>query len=401
MKKFRKFQALILIAAMLLPIVCNGTTANSATENQIEVKPEKWDTAVVNAVEKESDNPRKACEMINSIEDITTYEESLRTVLDEYYLESDEKSIKLIENSIDSRGEEILENYENASKERNTDETDLGYMSGEVLAVVKSGIAEKDIPSLFVNDRMGVTAVSDYNDGKKLVKLSIPLEYTVETAIDKLEKNTYIDYVQKDYVYQTESIFAEEVLNDYYADNLYYLNAVKAPEAWEFIKGVPHQKVRVGIIDTGAQLDHPDLENVINKDLSVRITCDGIIAPLRGDNGLHGTHVSGIVSAQANNKIGVAGVASAVNNDLIELVEIGSDTGTGNNLSAFVIYKAVLYAIDNNIRVINMSLGGATDPDNIFQSAIDLAIKSGCVVVCAAGNDNSSDYAYPSDCAGQ
>ena len=139
-----------------------------------------------------------------------------RTVLDEYYLESDEKSIKLIEKSIDSRGDEILENYEKASKERNTDETDLGYMSGEVLAVVKSGVDEKDIPSLFVNDRMGVTAVSDYNDGKKLVKLSIPLEYTVETAIDKLEKNTYIDYVQKDYVYQTESIFAEEVLNDYY-----------------------------------------------------------------------------------------------------------------------------------------------------------------------------------------
>lgn len=186
----------------------------------------------------------------------------------------------------------------------------------------------------------------------------------------------------------------------YIPQELYYLNAVNAPEAWEFIKGVPHEKIRVGIIDTGAQLDNPDLENVINKDLSVRITCDGIIAPLKGDNGLHGTHVSGIVAAQANNEIGVAGTASAENNDLIELVEIGSDTGTGNSLSAFVIYKAVLYAIDNNVRVINMSLGGATDPDNIFQSAVDLAINSGCVVVCAAGNENSSDYAYPSDCSG-
>lgn len=60
MKKFRKFQALILIVAMLLPVVCNGTTVNSATENQIEVKPEKWDTAVVKSVENLSDNPRKA-----------------------------------------------------------------------------------------------------------------------------------------------------------------------------------------------------------------------------------------------------------------------------------------------------------------------------------------------------
>lgn len=62
----------------------------------------------------------------------------------------------------------------------------------------------------------------------------------------------------------------------YIPQELYYLNAVKAPDAWEFIKGVPHEKVRVGIIDTGAQLDHPDLENVINKDLSVRITCDAV-----------------------------------------------------------------------------------------------------------------------------
>ncbi|MDD6081325.1 MAG: ATP-binding cassette domain-containing protein, partial [Oscillospiraceae bacterium] len=43
----------------------------------------------------------------------------------------------------------------------------------------------------------------------------------------------------------------------YIPQELYYLNAVKAPDAWEFIKGVPHEKVRVGIIDTGAQLDHP------------------------------------------------------------------------------------------------------------------------------------------------
>ena len=400
MKKLRKIQALLLSLALLVPIACNGTAVNILNDTQAVSAPLNFDEAVVESVKKESDNPDRACDIINDIDDTATYEEALRTVLDGYYLESNTTSIESLKKSIDSRGEEILENYENAAEERSTDETELGYMSGEVLAVVKEGISQEDIPSLFEDGRTNVTAISDYTDGKKLVKLSIPLEDTVDSAINKLEQNSCVDYVQKDYVYKTESIYSEEVLNDYYADNLYYLNAVKAPDAWEFIKGVPHEKVRVGIIDTGAQLDHPDLENVINKDLSVRITCDGIIAPLKDDNGLHGTHVSGIVAAQANNEIGVAGTASAVNNDLIELVEIGSDTGTGNSLSAFVIYKAVLYAIDNNIRVINMSLGGATDPDNIFQSAVDLAINSGCVVVCAAGNENSSDYAYPSDCSG-
>ncbi|MGN1131805.1 MAG: hypothetical protein ACI4RL_02780, partial [Ruminococcus sp.] len=269
MKRLVKIQAMLLSVVLLLPIVFNSSAENTPAKEQTAQTSVKCDEAVVKAVERTSDNPEKASDMINNIEDTATYEEALRTVLDEYYLESDTKSIESVEKSIDSRGDTILENYEKALNERNTEETDLGYMSGEVLAVVKSGIDEEDIPALFEDDRMSVTAVSDYTDGKKLVKLSISLEDTVETAIEKLEENSYVDYVQKDYVYKSESIYAEEVLNDYYADNLYYLNAVNAPDAWEFVKGVPHEKVRVGIIDTGAQLDHPDLENVINKDLSV------------------------------------------------------------------------------------------------------------------------------------
>lgn len=258
MKKLRKIQALLLSLALLVPIACNGTAVSILNDTQAVSAPLNFDEAVVESVKKESDNPDRACEMINDIDDTATYEEALRTVLDGYYLESNTTSIESLEKSIDPRGEEILENYENAADERNTDETELGYMSGEVLAVVKKGIAQEDIPSLFEDGRTNVTAISDYTDGKKLIKLSIPLEDTVEYAMNKLEQNSYVDYVQKNYVYKSESIYAEEVLNDYYADNLYYLNAVNAPDAWKFIKGVPHEKIRVGIIDTGAQLDHPE-----------------------------------------------------------------------------------------------------------------------------------------------
>lgn len=397
----QRILSILLCASTISGFTFSSATAFAVGENRNDLSSNtEVDESVVDTVCDAIDSPQKAVGIINDIHDKATYEEALRTVLDKYYLNSNQKNIDIISDSTDSRAKEIIENYEEASAERQTDVQKLGYMSGEVLAVVKSGIEEEDIPKLLEDGRMNVVAVSDYVDGKKLVKLGISLEDTVDAAVKKLEQNIYVEYVQKDYVYKSESIYTQELINDEYADSLFYLNAVKASEAWAFVEGVPHEKIKVGIIDTGAQLDHPDLKNIINKDLSVRITCDGIIAPLRGDNGIHGTHVSGIVAAQANNEIGVAGTASAVNNDLVELVEIGSDTGTGNNLSAFVIYKAIRYAIDNNIRVINMSLGGATDPDNIFQSAVDLAIKSGCVVVCAAGNENSSDYAYPSDCNG-
>ena len=397
----KRLKSLILCAAIVMSAVCSTSVANAieSTPQQATVKS-VVDESAVSSVEKESDNPQTAGEMINNISNSDTYEEALRTVLDDYYLSSDEESIEELTDTVDKRADEIIENYEQASVERNTDEEDLGYMSGEVLVVTKPNITDEDIPSLIADNRMGIVSVNNYSENRKLVKLNISLEYTVNSAIEKLKSNKYIDFIQKDYLYSTEDIFAEELSNDYYINQLFYLNAIKSPDAWNYIESVKHEKIKVGIIDTGAQLDHPDLKNVINKDMSVRITSDGIIAPLNGDNGMHGSHVSGIVAGEANNSLGVAGVASSVNNDVVELVEIGSDTGTGSNLSSLVIYKAILYAIDNNIRVVNMSLGGMTDPDNIFQSAIDLANKSGCVVVCAAGNENSSDYHYPSDCDG-
>ena len=375
-----------------------GSDANSS-DLEISHK-EKIDKSVIKEIEKQIEEPEKVADTIKDIESVPTYNEAVRTALDEYYEKGSEEDVELLTDNLDERSDTIVENYQNADEERKQDETQLGYTTGEVLVVMKSDVKVEDIPSLIADERMEVICTEDFADGRTLAKIRISYEDTVDKAIEKLSKNEHIDFVQKNLTYKTLGILAEELSNDFYTDQLFHLNAINAPDAWDFIEGVPHEKIKVGIIDTGVQLDHPDLQNVINRDLSVRITSDGIYAPLKGDNGIHGTHVSSIVAGEINNNIGVAGVASAVNNDVVELVEIGSDTGTGSSLSCFVIYKAILYAIDHNIRVINMSLGGNTDPDNIFQSAVDLAVKSGCVVVCAAGNESSNDYHYPSDCNG-
>lgn len=69
-----------------------GTAVNILNDTQTVSAPPEYNKAVVETVEKASDNPDRACEMINDIDDSSTYEEALRTVLDLYYLESDTKS---------------------------------------------------------------------------------------------------------------------------------------------------------------------------------------------------------------------------------------------------------------------------------------------------------------------
>ena len=100
MKKLRKIQALLLSLALLVPIACNGTAVSILNDTQAVSAPLNFDEAVVESVKKESDNPDRACEMINDIDDTATYEEALRTVLDGYYLESNTTSIESLEKSI-------------------------------------------------------------------------------------------------------------------------------------------------------------------------------------------------------------------------------------------------------------------------------------------------------------
>ncbi len=377
-----------------------NTVANSKA-----VAPEKSEAiatineSTVSRVEKIASQPSKAGELINNIKDTATYEEALRTVLDNYYINGASENAEKLDSVVDSRGDVIFENYINAQNERKTEPAELGYVPGEVLVVTKPGIKDEEIPDIFTDERMSIDQVLSYTEDRKLVKLSISLEDTVDNAITKLEANEKIEYVEKDQVYTTDYNVGDYI-NDAKYEELFHLDAIKSVDAWKLLATTDHEKVKVAVIDTGADIEHEDLKNVINKDLSVRITSDGIICPLTSDNTIHGTHVSGIIAAEANNGIGAAGVGSALDNSSIEVIGIGCDLGYGGAFSTISVYKAIKYAVENGARVINMSLGGQGDPNNIFQNAVTLAVNSGCVVVCAAGNENTDEYCYPSDCDG-
>ena len=169
---------------------------------------------------------------------------------------------------------------------------------------------------------------------------------------------------------------------------------IDAPEGWHRTRG---QGVVVAVIDSGVDVAHPDLAANIwtnsAEDCGNGIDDDGngYVDDCNGwdfANGIpsvtdfigHGTHVAGIIAAEADNGIGIAGVAYEAK---VMALKIGDGTPS---LSAGL--EAIAYAIDNGARVINASW--VVDDANaapFLDAAIAAAADAGVLFVAAAGNE--------------
>jgi subtilisin family serine protease len=149
---------------------------------------------------------------------------------------------------------------------------------------------------------------------------------------------------------------------------------VNAAAAWDYTQG---EGVKVAVIDTGIDYTHPDLAPVYKGGYNA-VTPGG--TPM--DDQGHGTHVSGTVAAARDLK-GVVGVAPKVE---LYVVKVLDKNGSGQYSW---IVDGIEWAIKNNIKVINMSLGGRTGTDALAQ-VMKKAKEAGIAVVCAAGNDSGA-----------
>jgi subtilisin family serine protease len=113
---------------------------------------------------------------------------------------------------------------------------------------------------------------------------------------------------------------------------------------------------------------------------------------VKGPDALHGTHVSGIIAAVRNNKIGINGIADNVKIMPIRAVPNGDERDKD-------IANAIRYAVDNGATIINMSFGKYYSPDKkIVDEAVQYALSKDVLLIHAAGNDSkNSDTAtsYP------
>ena len=164
------------------------------------------------------------------------------------------------------------------------------------------------------------------------------------------------------------------------------IKKVKAPEAWPTTRGA---KVKVAVVDTGIDMDHPNLvANVkggTNASMPIPVP---VPTPPEDDHG-HGTHVSGTIAAAAIQAQGsVIGVAPEA-----ELYAVKVLDGQGRGYLSGII-SGIEWCVKNNMNVLNMSLGGPDDNQS-FHDAITAAYKAGVAIVAAAGNDSGGPVAYP------
>lgn len=157
----------------------------------------------------------------------------------------------------------------------------------------------------------------------------------------------------------------------------YGVKMLNIPAHWFETKG---EGIGVAILDTGIDLEHPDLKS----NLKLALDFSGENDP-RDRHG-HGTHVAGIIGAN-DNQSGIIGIAPRCN---LFSLKVLTSQGAGTDA---MLHNALRWVLHNhkthNIRVVNMSLGSPEPNPALLQVLIQLR-DQGVICLCAAGNEGQA-----------
>ncbi|NLZ54629.1 MAG: S8 family peptidase [Thermoanaerobacteraceae bacterium] len=200
------------------------------------------------------------------------------------------------------------------------------------------------------------------------------------TGFKSLTVDDNIEFIEDDYVAEIQVLpSTTESLNIKLQSIPWGVSKIEAPNVWRRSQG---EGIKVGIIDTGINREHPDLKANIK---DARCVIDSFKAD--DDNG-HGTHVAGTIAA-LDNDIGVVGVAPRAD---IYSVKAFDNKGRGRVSD---IIDALNWCVKNKVHVINMSFGFSMN-SRALERAIRTAHKHNIIIVAAAGNSGGDDsVVYP------
>ncbi|MFH1822551.1 MAG: S8 family serine peptidase [Patescibacteria group bacterium] len=245
-----------------------------------------------------------------------------------------------------------------------------------------------------------------YKSIDKVQKIKVPQGRVVIDVIEEYKKNLLVEYAEPNFLYQ-----ATIIPNDTYYNEQWYLQKIKAQTAWEKVNSSPD--IVIAIIDSGVQIDHPDLKSNIWRNFSeipdnnIDDDKNGFIDDIHGwdfinnipdpspkfeigftEAGvLHGTIVAGIAAASGNNNIGIAGITWQ---SLIMPLRVLNDQGSGKTSE---VIRAIDYAIANGADIINFSFVGF-GYSQALDEAIRRAYQAGIIIVAAAGNEQDEGSGY-------
>ncbi|MBZ0280304.1 MAG: S8 family serine peptidase [Anaerolineae bacterium] len=199
-------------------------------------------------------------------------------------------------------------------------------------------------------------------------------------AAQSLPNSSVVAQTEPDYYVRAQTT------NDPYYGQQWALPVIKAPEAWATLTP-DTAPIAIAVIDSGICADHPDLQGDILPGYD--FVEDDLIPQ---DASGHGCGVAGIIAANANNNIGMAGIAAHARILPLRVLD-AQGLGTYSDVAA-----AMVYAVDNGAAIINLSLGGSV-PSTTLENAVNYAVAHGVLVIAASGNTGGSvlyPAAYPS-----
>ena len=226
----------------------------------------------------------------------------------------------------------------------------------------------KELSGEYGLDQVGAFPLTSL--GVQCVVFQVGENRPLDDVLAQLTVDPRVESVQQNQFFQGLGAFA----GDPYASLQYGPHAVHADQAHAWVTG---RGVRVAVVDTGVDTNHPDLVDRVVKTINF---VEGGEKTFAAD--YHGTAVAGVIGARADNGIGIYGIAPDA--DLLAVKACWHrQPGTSEAwCSSWTLAKAIDFAIIERVRVINLSLSGPPDP--LLRRLIIKAVEEQNITVVAA-----------------
>jgi subtilisin family serine protease len=253
-----------------------------------------------------------------------------------------------------------------------------GYAPGEVIVRYRGGAQRAD-----AREAAGAESAKRLPLARAEVLRLAPGE-GVPDAVTALRRRDDVEYAQPNWLYVPESVpndplFAQQwALRNTGRDGGTPGADIHAVAAWDVSTG--SDSVVIGIVDTGLNVNHPDLAPNVDPRGADLVNNDGDVAD---DFSEHGTFVASVAAARGDNGLGMSGVAQRA-----RLLALQADNGQGL-IKTDAVVAAVAKAKADGARVVNMSFGSYGPPragDNAIRGAIESA--PGILFTVSAGNQD-------------
>lgn len=235
-----------------------------------------------------------------------------------------------------------------------------------------------------------------------IYKLDINQDISEQDYINYLKSFDNIEYAER--YPNVKPLYVPNDPEAQFGKKQFHLAQINVYDAWNVTKG--DKDIVVGVIDTGADLDHEDLAgnlylNADDPEDGVDNDNDGYIDNYYGwdfadndnspeaDGSTHGTGVAGIAAAATDNGTGIAGIG--FNSKFMPIKIFQTESNFSRNS-----YEAIIYAADQGCDVINLSWGNSGRYSQFAQDIINYAaLEKDVVIVAAAGNTDAELDFFP------